>query len=136
MSEGIPTYEWRTAPAHLRTRRQLAAEGLRPNGQDIAGRIVRSRGTRKEPLVAHLFDVEKAAPKRKPTEAQLDALAKATRAHQVLAAERRGVEIDDTPGDPGAAWTAPGSALASYSHSGNALADAFARNTEREGMER
>lgn len=136
MSEGIPTYEWRTAPAHLRTRRQLAAEGLRPNGQDIAGRVIRSRGSRKEPLVAHLFDVEKAAPKRKPTEAQLDALAKATRAHQVLAAERRGVELDDAPGDPGPAWTAPGSALASYSHSGNALADALARNAEREGMER
>ncbi|MFF2086992.1 RRQRL motif-containing zinc-binding protein [Nocardia sp. NPDC058176] len=140
MSEPIPTYEWRTAPAHLRTRRQLAAEGLRPNGQDIAGRIVRSRGSRKEPLVAHLFDVEKAAPKREPSEAQRRALAKATREHQLRAAERRGVdraEFDEpSAGDPGPAWTAPTSALASYSPSGNAVAAALARTTEREGMER
>ncbi|MFE6920369.1 RRQRL motif-containing zinc-binding protein [Nocardia sp. NPDC057663] len=137
MSEGIPTYEWRTAPAHLRTRRQLAAEGLRPNGQDIAGRIVRSRGSRKEPLVAHLFDVEKAAPKRQPSEAQRQALAKATRERQLRAAERRGIdraELDGPAGDPGPAWSAPNSALASYS--GNAVADALARNTDREGMDR
>ncbi|TDP38749.1 RRQRL motif-containing zinc-binding protein [Nocardia ignorata] len=139
MSEGIPTYEWRTAPQHLRTRRQLAAEGLRPNGQDIAGRIVRSRGSRKEPLVAHLFDVEKAAPKRQPSEAQRVALAKATREHQLRAAERRGLdraEFDEPTGDPGPAWTAPTSALASYSTSGSALADALARNNDREGMDR
>ncbi|MFD3637548.1 RRQRL motif-containing zinc-binding protein [Streptomyces sp. NPDC058664] len=103
MSEGIKTYKWRSAPAHLRTRRQLAAEGLRPAGQDIAGRIPFRRHGRE--LVAHLFDVEKAAPKRTPTAAQLAALEKATRAHQLRAAERRGVEIDQTPGDPGPAWT-------------------------------
>ncbi|MEV6221933.1 RRQRL motif-containing zinc-binding protein [Nocardia fluminea] len=139
MSDGIPTYEWRTAPKHLRTRRQLAAEGLRPNGQDIAGRITRSRGSRKEPLVAHLFDVAKAAPKRQPSEAQRAALAKATRERQLRAAERRGVdraEFDEPTGDPGPAWTAPTSALANYMTSGSALADALARTTEREGMDR
>ncbi|WP_446224832.1 RRQRL motif-containing zinc-binding protein [Nocardia sp. IBHARD005] len=139
MSEGIPTYEWRTAPEHLRTRRQLAAEGLRPNGQDIAGRITRSRGSRREPLVAHLFDVAKAAPKRQPTEAQRAALAKATRERQLRAAERRGIdraEFDEPTGDPGPAWGAPPSALANYTSSGSALADALARNAEREGMDR
>ncbi|WP_157119826.1 RRQRL motif-containing zinc-binding protein [Nocardia xishanensis] len=135
MSEGIPTYAWRMAPAHLRTRRQLAAEGLRPNGQDIAGRIPFHRRGREQ--VAHLFDVGKAAPKRPATAAQLAALAKATREHQLRAAERHGVdraEFDEAPGDPGPGWTTSTSALAGCT--GNALADALARNTEREGMER
>ncbi|MFI2473885.1 RRQRL motif-containing zinc-binding protein [Nocardia xishanensis] len=139
VTEGIPTYEWRMAPAHLRTRRQLAAEGLRPNGQDIAGRVVRSRGSRREPLVAHLFDVDKAAPKRPATEAQLAALAKATREHQLRAAERHGVdraEIDQPIGDPGPAWNTSTSALAGYAGTGNALADALTQGTEHEGIDR
>ncbi|MEV6659473.1 RRQRL motif-containing zinc-binding protein [Nocardia fluminea] len=138
MSEGIPTYEWRTAPEHLRTRRQLAAEGLRPNGQDIAGRITRSRGSRKEPLVAHLFDVAKAAPKRQPSEAQLQALAKATREHQLRAAERRGVdraEFDEPTGDPGPAWNAEPVNAFSATASVNAFA-AFAEHEREEEMER
>ncbi|WP_280217083.1 RRQRL motif-containing zinc-binding protein [Nocardia neocaledoniensis] len=138
MSDPVPTYDWRTAPAHLQTKRQLAAQGLRPNGQDIAGRIVRSRGTRKEPLVAHLFDVNQAAPKRPATPAQLAALAKATRAHQERAAERHGVEIDQTPGDPGPAWTtaAPVNAFdSSASSSVNAFADVIEQDRE-EGMDR
>ncbi|MDO3648661.1 RRQRL motif-containing zinc-binding protein [Nocardia mangyaensis] len=135
MSEGIPTYEWRTAPDHLRTRRQLAAEGLRPNGQDIAGRITRSRGSRKEPLVAHLFDVAKAAPKRQPSEAQRTALAKATRARQLRAAERRGVEIDQVPGDPGPAWTTNESVNAFSTTPVNAFA-AVAEHEREEEMER
>lgn len=133
MSEGIETYQWRTAPAHLRTRRQLAAEGLRPNGQEIAGRIVRSRGSRREPLVAHLYDVRLAAPKRPATPAQLAALEKATREHQLRAAERRGMdraELEQS-GDPGQAWTANTSALATY-RPGSALAHAVARSKERE----
>lgn len=138
MSDPIPTYDWRTAPAHLRTRRQLAAQGLRPNGQDIAGRIVRSRGTRKEPLVAHLFDVNQAAPKRTPTPAQLAALAKATRAHQERAAERHGVEIDQTPGDPGPAWTTA-EPVNAFDTSASSSVNAFAAVVEldrEEGMER
>ncbi|MEV0551171.1 RRQRL motif-containing zinc-binding protein [Nocardia salmonicida] len=135
MSEGIKTYKWRSAPAHLRTLRQLAAQGLRPAGQDIAGRIPFRRYGREQ--FAHLFDVEKAAPKRTPSAAQLAALEKATRARQLRAAERRGVEIDATPGDPGPAWTAPTptSALANYKP-GNALAAAMERQTEREEMQR
>ena len=138
MSEGIPTYEWRTAPEHLRTRRQLAAEGSRPNGQDIAGRITRSRGSRKEPLVAHLFDVAKAAPKRQPSEAQRAALAKATREHQLRAAERRGVdraEFDEPTGDPGPAWTTNESVNAFSAAPVNAFA-AVAEHEREEEMER
>lgn len=130
MSEGIETYKWRSAPAHLRTLRQLAAQGLRPNGQDIAGRIPFHRHGREQ--VAHLFDVRLAAPKRTPTEAQLAALEKATRAHQLRAAERRGVEIDQTPGDPGPAWTTnePVNAF-----SASAPVNAFAAAAEHEREE-
>ncbi|MEU4343108.1 RRQRL motif-containing zinc-binding protein [Nocardia sp. NPDC023852] len=136
---GIPVYEWRAGPAHLRTRRQLAAEGLRPNGQDIAGKLYRSRGSRREPLVAYLFDVDKAAPKRPATAAQLAALVKATREHQLRAAERHGVdraEIDQATGDPGPAWNTSTSALAGYAGTGNAVADVLTQGADREGMER
>ncbi|MCU1646403.1 MAG: hypothetical protein JWN03_6678 [Nocardia sp.] len=136
MSDGIPTYQWRTAPTHLRTRRQLAAEGLRPNGQDIAGKLPFQRRGRE--YVAHLFDVGKSAPKRPPTEAQLEALAKATREHQLRAAERHGIsrsEFEETT-EPGSGWDTPTSALAGYASPGNALADAMTHSTERDGMDR
>ncbi|MFE2962004.1 DNA translocase FtsK, partial [Nocardia tengchongensis] len=65
--------------------------------------VRKSKGRR---LIAHLFDVRKAAPKRVPTPAQLDAIRKATVEHQVRAAERHGVSRADlhTPTDPGPAW--------------------------------
>ncbi|MGW4329691.1 RRQRL motif-containing zinc-binding protein [Nocardia sp. NPDC004573] len=135
---GVPVYEWRTAPTHLRTRRQLAAEGLRPNGQDIAAKLHRSRGSRREPLEAHLFDVNQAAPKRPATPAQLEALAKATREHQLRAAERHGVdrtEFEQAAGDPGPGWNTSTSALADY-RPGSSLADVFKGETEREGYDR
>ncbi|QXJ22522.1 hypothetical protein AGRA3207_003538 [Actinomadura graeca] len=82
---GIPTWPWRMAPPHLRTRRQLAAEGLRPGGQDIAGQVLwRSRryaapgGVR----AAYLYDVRLALPKRTPTASQRAALAKALAARR------------------------------------------------------
>ncbi|WP_280449345.1 RRQRL motif-containing zinc-binding protein [Nocardia brasiliensis] len=62
---GIPTYDWCTAPTHLRTRRQLAAEGLRPNGQDIAGTV--HRMFRRGPVTAYLYDINLAAAKREAT---------------------------------------------------------------------
>ncbi|MBF6298482.1 hypothetical protein IU459_13130 [Nocardia amamiensis] len=136
--DSVPVYEWRMAPAHLRTRRQLAAEGLRPNGQDIAGKLHRSRGSRREPLVAYLFDVNRAAPKRSATAAQLETLAKATREHQLRAAERHGVdraEFDQTAGDPGPGWNTSTSALADYRR-GSSLADVFSRGADREGYDR
>lgn len=132
------------APPHLRTRRQLAEEGLRPNGQDIAGKVPFRRHGREQ--VAYLYDIDKSAPKRPPTEAQLTALAKATREHQFRAAERHGFdrsEFEQTTGsdgeqvvEPDSAWGSSTSALAGYASTGNALADAMTRSAEREGMER
>jgi hypothetical protein len=146
VSEGIPTYRWRMAPAHLRTKRQLEAAGLRPNGQDIQGRIPFRRYGREQ--VAHLFDVSQAAPKRPASPAQLEALAKATREHQLRAAERRGVDRAELEqaGDPGPGWATSTSALADYRPSsssaladyrpGSSLAETCARDTDREGYDR
>lgn len=124
------TYAWRHAPAHLRTRRQLAAEGLRPNGQEIAGVVERPR-RRGEPLKAYLYDIRLAAEKREATPAQLEALQKATRERQAQAAERRGITREEleTEFDPGPAWTA-GNAFSGLS------ANAFAEGQERKGMTR
>lgn len=108
---GIPEYPWMLAPAHLRTRRQLRAAGLGPNRQGIAALMVgRRRGRR---LVAHLFDVRIAAPKRVPTPAQLAAITKATEEHQIKAAGRRGISRAEltAPGDPGSAWAAATTAM-------------------------
>jgi hypothetical protein len=104
--QGIPTYPWRCAPEHLKTRRQLGATGLRPNGQDIAGKVVRSRGQRREPLVAYLYNVNLAAPKRTASPAQLAALAKANRERLLRMCERHGftrAEVEQV-GDPGPQW--------------------------------
>ncbi|MEU9870676.1 RRQRL motif-containing zinc-binding protein [Actinomadura sp. NPDC048021] len=83
---GIPTWPWRMAPPHLVTRRQLAARGLRPGGQDIAGQVLwRSRrynapgGVR----AAYLYDVRLALPKRTATDRQRAALAKALKARRI-----------------------------------------------------
>ncbi|MGW5230422.1 hypothetical protein ACWEP5_36510 [Nocardia niigatensis] len=82
-------YDWGLAPSHLQTRRQLRAAGLGPNRQSVAALMVgKSKGRR---LIAHLFDVRKAVPKRVPTPAQLDAIRKATVEHQARAAERHGI---------------------------------------------
>ncbi|GAA3226048.1 RRQRL motif-containing zinc-binding protein [Actinocorallia longicatena] len=79
---GLPTWPWRMAPAHLLTRRQLTANGLRPGGQPIAGQIL--WGSRKPPYVrvAYLYDVRFALPKRTATPHQLAALDKANRARR------------------------------------------------------
>ncbi|MEU1956785.1 RRQRL motif-containing zinc-binding protein [Nocardia rhamnosiphila] len=101
------TYPWRAAPSHLKTRRQLRAAGLRPNGQDPAALMVReSGGRRRKRLWAYLFDVEKAAPKRTASPAQMEAVARAVRGRQLRAAERRGLDLDDLTqeADPGPAW--------------------------------
>jgi hypothetical protein len=83
---GIPTWPWRMAPPHLATQRQLAAAGLRPGGQPIAGQVMwRSRRYNAPGGVrfAYLYDTCLALPKRTPSDAQRAALAKA------LAARRR-----------------------------------------------
>ncbi|CNE77798.1 Uncharacterised protein [Mycobacterium tuberculosis] len=78
---GIPTYPWRLAPPHLATRRQLAAAGLRPGGQDVVAQILWRR--RRGLGVAYLYDRRLALPKRVPTVAQRAALAKALAARRV-----------------------------------------------------
>ncbi|WP_146099021.1 hypothetical protein [Nocardia nova] len=45
-------------------------------------------------LMAHLFDIGKAAPKKPPTPAQRAAAANAVREHQARAAERHGIARD------------------------------------------
>ncbi|WP_067807917.1 RRQRL motif-containing zinc-binding protein [Actinomadura formosensis] len=80
---GIPTWPWRMAPPHLRTLRQLAAEGLRPGGQDIAGQVLwNSRRSRTGVRAAYLYDVRLALPKRVPTDRQRAALGKALAARR------------------------------------------------------
>ncbi|WP_157762842.1 RRQRL motif-containing zinc-binding protein [Nocardia yamanashiensis] len=91
---GLPVYRWMSAPAHLKTRRQLRAQGLTPGRQDIAATMERPRRRRK-PLVAHLFDITKAVPRRTATPAQREALAAANRARQIEAARRRGISLTD-----------------------------------------
>ncbi|MFD0904658.1 RRQRL motif-containing zinc-binding protein [Actinomadura sediminis] len=81
---GIPTWPWRMAPPHLRTLRQLAAEGLRPGGQEIAGQVLwNSRRYRKGVRAAYLYDVRLALPKRVPTDKQRAALGRALAARRV-----------------------------------------------------
>ncbi len=106
---GLPVYLWRTAPPHLRTRRQLRALGLSPGRQDIAAKMIRPR-RRRGPLLAYLFHTDKAVPTRTDrSPAQLAALAAANRERQFAAAERRGISRDEllTPGDPGPGWDTP-----------------------------
>ncbi|WP_280476244.1 RRQRL motif-containing zinc-binding protein [Nocardia asiatica] len=104
------TFAWRAAPSHLKTRRQLRAAGLRPNGQDPAALMVREPvGRKRRWMWAYLFDVRLAAPKRTATPAQLAAVEKAVREHQARAAERRGISRQELTQetDPGPGWTDP-----------------------------
>jgi DNA polymerase III epsilon subunit-like protein len=72
----LPTYPWfDQVPEHLKTRRQLAEQGLRPGGPVVA-QVVWRRGER----WADLYDLNAAEPKREMTEAQRAALAKAQQA--------------------------------------------------------
>ncbi|MEY2243067.1 RRQRL motif-containing zinc-binding protein [Streptomyces sp. BF23-18] len=77
----IPVYFWRLAPDGLATLRQLRARGLRPGGQDVAAQIERPRH-RRGPLVAYLYEIDKAKPVRQMTPAKWAALAKANAARR------------------------------------------------------
>lgn len=90
---GVPTYPWRSAPSHLRTRRQLDVEGKRPGGEWEA-QVLRSRRGR-DPLKAYLYDAEQAKPKREPTPAQLEALRIARWTRSAAATERRGIDATE-----------------------------------------
>lgn len=81
---GLPTYPWQAAPEGLATYRQLSARGLRPAGQAPAAQILRPRRRRPaDPLVAFLYRVDQAAPKRPMTPAKYAAVRTAVRARQV-----------------------------------------------------
>ncbi|MBL1080293.1 hypothetical protein JK358_38450 [Nocardia sp. 2] len=95
----LPVYRWMAAPPHLKARRQLRDAGLSPGRQDIAAKMERPR-KRRNPLVAYLFDITKAVPRRTSTPAQRAALERANRDRQIEAAERRGISlVEDTGPD-------------------------------------
>jgi len=71
----IPTYPWKLAPAGLATRRQLAAAGLRPGGSPVVAQLERRRRRGRTPLLAYLYELGAAVPKREPTEGNLRAVA-------------------------------------------------------------
>ncbi|WP_328735703.1 RRQRL motif-containing zinc-binding protein [Streptomyces bobili] len=77
----LPVYPWRLAPDGLATVRQLRARGLRPGGQDVVAQIERPR-RRRGPLVAYLYEIDKAKPVRPMTPARWAALAKANAARR------------------------------------------------------
>ena len=74
-----PTYWWTTAPAGLATVRQLRALGLRPNGQGPAAILLKPRSR----VIAYLYEVTRAAPKRTATVAQHRAAMKALAARHI-----------------------------------------------------
>lgn len=75
----LPTYPWfDQVPDHLKTRNQLAEQGLRPGGPVVA-QVVWKRGKR----WADLYDVNAAQPKQEATPAQLAALEKARAAQRL-----------------------------------------------------
>ena len=77
---GLPTFPFHQAPDGLATRRQLRADGLRPNGYDPVAQILWRH--RKQTRTAYLYRRDLAAPKRAATAAQLAAVAKALRARR------------------------------------------------------
>lgn len=93
---GLPTFPWNGAwnlRPELATRRQLAAAGLRPGGQEPAAQIMwRSRRARRTGGVrtALLYRVDLARPRRIPTSAQLAALRRALAARMTCPAAAGG----------------------------------------------
>ncbi|MFE3000726.1 hypothetical protein ACFXG4_37720 [Nocardia sp. NPDC059246] len=89
---GLPTYPWRSAPAHLRTERQLAQDNRRP-GDEAQAQVMRN--TRRGLVRACLYDEATSVPKRECTEAQLESLRIARWVRSADACERRGVDAAD-----------------------------------------
>lgn len=75
----LPTFPRGGAPAHLKTRRQLAAAGLRKGGQDVAAYLT---GAAKYGVVAYLYDVRKARPQFTKTPAKQAAVFTAAHARR------------------------------------------------------
>ncbi len=82
-----PVFRYGWAPDGLATVRQLAAQGLRPGGQDVAAWLVWGRGNRAG--WAYLYRVDLARPKRPMTPARWAAVARALAAQQVCPTCRR-----------------------------------------------
>ena len=78
---GFPSYAWHAAPEHLATRRQLRDRGLCPGGAGVVAQLLWKAG--RETRVAYFYDLRRAKPKRVPTPAQLEALAKANAARRI-----------------------------------------------------
>lgn len=77
---GLPTFWWRGAPPGYATRRQLTRRGLRPGGQPVVAQVLWAGvgGVR----VAYLYRIDRAAPKRTATRAQLHAIGRALTARR------------------------------------------------------
>ena len=78
-SERLPEYKYGQAPENLRTRKQLAEQGLRPGGPQVAWLVW---GSRRRPQSAALFDQAAATPKRVISDKQRAALEAAQRARR------------------------------------------------------
>jgi hypothetical protein len=76
----LPVFRFQWAPSGLATVRQLAAVRLRPGGQEVTAWL--AWGRRSWPRWASLYRLDLAKPKRTPSPAQLEALAKATAARR------------------------------------------------------
>lgn len=77
-----PVYPWRSAPAHLATRAQLAAQGLRPGRQGVQALLLWPSRRSGRPRVdgyrfARLYDTRLARPRIAVTERRAAALAAA-----------------------------------------------------------
>ncbi|MFI5805664.1 RRQRL motif-containing zinc-binding protein [Streptomyces sp. NPDC051561] len=81
-SGAIPRLLWKCAPEGYATLRQLDAQGLRPGGQGVQIEVFRPR-YRRGPLVAYLYRIDLAKPKRPMTPAKWAALAKANAARRM-----------------------------------------------------
>lgn len=77
---GFPTFPYHYAPDGLVTRRQLRAQGLRPNGYDPVAQIMWRHRT--QVRTAYLYRRDLAVTKRIATSAQLAVIAKMLRARR------------------------------------------------------
>ncbi|MFF8234734.1 RRQRL motif-containing zinc-binding protein [Streptomyces caelestis] len=128
--QGLPQYDWRTAPEGLATRRQLRSQGLRPGGQEPVA-ILRCKACATRPhractRPAYLYRVDLALSVRPMTLAKEAALDKAMAArstcplcrrryHHVLPLRTLGSCLechDGTPADPATYIAPPGHTLA------------------------
>jgi hypothetical protein len=103
---GAPVFRYGWAPSGLATVRQLAARGLRPAGQDVAGWLV--WGPSNRPRWAYLFRVDLARPKRPMTPARWAAIERCNAAQRACPTCRTdvGYRIPSSLGQCVDCWTA------------------------------